>query len=115
MKLDTTLTSFSVLHLLILHWLVLGTAANQAQFTLLTQLKCDNKPVCAASQPNTSMSVASKGQCALYCQNQRQKPESCIGVNYQEQNNTCDVYYYEATKYAWNVAGCQYIQVTLSN
>ena len=108
MKLHTPLTFFTVI---LLPWVVLGAGANQAQFTLLTQYKCENEPVCAVSQPSTSISVVSKGQCALFCQHQRQRPQSCIGVNYKEQSDTCDVYYNEPTKFAKNVAGCQYIQV----
>ena len=110
---STSLTFLSVLLLQLLHQSVVGADTNKAQFTLLTQFKCDGVAVCAVSQPNKTMSVTSKAQCVLYCQHQRQQPESCVGINYQDQNNTCDVFYYEVTEFKKSVTGCQYIRVLL--
>ena len=86
-------------------------ATNSQQFTQFTQFKCDDIPVCAISQPSESFSVVSKAQCVLHCQQRRQQKESCVGVNYKEQTNTCDVFYYEIDQFRKNVTGCQYIQV----
>ena len=88
-----------------------STPTNRQQFTQFTQFKCDDIPVCAISQPSKSFSVTSKGQCVLYCQQRRQQPESCVGVNYKEQINTCDVFNYEVYQFKKNVTGCQYVQV----
>ena len=99
-----------------LNQLVLGVevATNRQQFTQFTQFKCDDIPVCAISQPSESFSVVSKAQCVLYCQQRRQQPESCVGVNYKEEESTCEVFNIEVYKFKKNVTGCQYIQVGIN-
>jgi hypothetical protein len=89
-------------------------STNSQQFTQFTQFKCDNIPVCANSQPSKSFSVTSKAQCVLYCQQRRQQPESCVGVNYKDQKSTCEIFNYEVYRFKKNVTGCRYIQVRIN-
>ena len=89
---------------------VFGVELARNQFTSFTHFKCDdNIPVCATSQPSKSFGVQSKAQCVFECQ--RQQPMPCVGVNFREPCNTCDIFYYEVTVFVKSVVGCQYIQV----
>ena len=84
---------------------------NSVQFTKFTSLKCNETSVCAASSPAISVPVQSPGQCAVEGQSKRYLPQTFVGVNYREQNKVCEMFSTNPTSFAYNVQGCQYIQV----
>ena len=87
--------------------------ANQAQMTQFTVSKCGNIAACAMDKASVSFTSQSQGQCVLECQRKRTQPSSCVGVNYRKQLRMCELFFSSVTKYAQNIAGCQYIQVGL--
>lgn len=65
--------------------------------------------VCATSSANRSCSVRSKVQCAYECQHGGET--TCVGVNYRQSSNTCEIYYQCPTNFTTNIVACQFIQV----
>lgn len=80
-----------------------------------TGIKSDSGLFCATSSPNKTLTVRSKLQCTLQCQQLNQQPNCCVGVNYRQQSNQCDVFFKMPTSYVKNSTGCQYIQVRRIN
>ena len=91
---------------------VFGDGVSTGQFTKFTSLKCDDVLVCATSPPTRSLKVQSLGQCIMEGQSKRYLPQTFVGVNYREQNKTCDMFSANPTSVAYKVLGCQYMQVS---
>jgi len=101
-----------------LAWTVLCTVNVQAQCSLFSPLICDGAAVCVGSKPVKSFGVGSQGQCVLECKRQqRQGPEPCVGVNYRQENNVCDIFsdVDDFTNFTKNEPACQYIQVCIDH
>lgn len=90
---------------------VLGDEMMLGQFILFTLFKCDGAATCVVDEPAKSFSVESQTQCILECK--WQKPEPCVGVNYRQLNNICDMFFNvtDFTDFKKRETGCQYIQV----
>ena len=91
------------------------SASSQQQdgvaFGRFAALKCDvTVGVCATCRPSKSVQVRWKSQCVGECQHRRQQ-SACVGVNYRQDTNTCDLFDTDPTNYTANVPGCQYIKV----
>jgi hypothetical protein len=69
--------------------------------------------VCANSTADRSFSVRSKAQCILACQHGGERSD-CVGVNYRQVANVCEVYMQCPASYKANETGCEYIQVGLT-
>jgi hypothetical protein len=91
---------------------VFGDGVNSVQFTKFTSLKCDDVLVCATSSPAHSVPVQSPIQCSVEGQSKRYRPQTFVGVNYREQNKVCEMFSANPTSFAYNVQGCQYMQVS---
>ena len=85
------------------------------KFVQLTSLICDSEEVCATSQPSESLSARWKAQCMFECRHRQQSLKPCVGVNYHESNNTCDVFAANPSSLAKSVVDCQYFQVNHLN
>jgi hypothetical protein len=90
---------------------VFGDGVNSVQFTKFTSLKCDDVAVCATSSPTRSVPVQSPIQCSVEGRSKRYLPQTFVGVNYREQNQVCEMFSANPTSFAYNVQGCQYMQV----
>jgi len=96
---------------------VLCTGNVQAQFLLFSLFTCDGAAVYVGSKPVKSFGVGSQGQCVVECKRQqRQGPEPCVGVNYRQENNVCDIFsdVDDFTNFTNNEPECQYTQVCIS-
>ena len=82
------------------------------QFNKFTSLKCNDVAVCATSSPAISFPVLTPMQCGMECQTNVNVPQTCVGVNYREQNKVCEIFSANPTSFARNVNGCQYMQVS---
>jgi len=91
-----------------LFWYVFGGEIIQGNFRELKPFICDYAAVCATSNPSGKFAVRFKGQCTFECQH---RPEYCVGVNYLEMDNMCELFTSNPTDFSETVAGCQYIQV----
>jgi hypothetical protein len=69
-----------------------------------------NLTFCAISIPYRSVVVRSQAQCIYECQHGGDS-SLCVGVNFRQPSNVCDVYNDCPTDYAFNQTGCQFIQV----
>ena len=90
------------------------------QFQLFTHFTCVNSPVCLAGIPSTSFYVTSEIECGLACQRQNTQPQYCIGANYRQGENTCDMFYsitntLNPSDFRKAFRGCQFIQVCESS
>ena len=91
---------------------VFGDGVNTVHFTKFITLKCKDMNVCATSPPAVSFPVQSQGQCLVEGQSKRYLPQTFVGVNYREQNKVCEMFSANPTSFAYNVQGCQYMQVS---
>ena len=91
-----------------LFWSTLGEGIIHNQLTQFLPSKCDNAVLCATSMPSKTLSVRSKGQCTYECRHLR---ESCVGLNYINIGNTCELFAANPTNFSDN-AGCEYLQVS---
>jgi len=97
---------------------VLCNGSIQSQLSLFSPLICDGTAVCVGSIPVKSFVVGLQGQCVVECKRQqRQGPEPCVGVNYRQENNLCDIFsdVDDFTNFTKNEPGCQYIQVCIAS
>jgi len=109
---------FVILVVVELPWSVLCTGNVQAQLSLFSPFTCGGAAVCVGSKPVKSFGVGSQAQCVLECKRQlRQGPEPCVGVNYRQKNNVCDIFFDvdDFTNFTKNEPGCQYIQVCINH
>ena len=78
------------------------------QFTSLKSI--DGDDVCAVDiSPVMSIGVRSEIQCTIECL-ERQSPTQCIGVNYQKESKTCDIFDNDQTAFVVQ-SGCKYYTV----
>jgi len=93
-----------------LFWYAFGGEIIQGRpnFVELTPFICDHAAVCATSNPSRKFAVRWKGQCTFECQH---RPQLCVGVNYLEMDNMCELFTSNPTDFSQTVAGCQYMQV----
>jgi hypothetical protein len=76
-------------------------------------LRCpSNQSTCANSTADRSVSVRSQAQCIHECQHGGER-SACVGVNYRQVKNVCEVYNKCPASYNANETGCQYLQVTV--
>jgi hypothetical protein len=67
--------------------------------------------ICANSTADRSFNVRSKAQCIHECQ-QGGERSACVGVNYRQVANVCEVYNQCPASYNVNETGCQFLRVT---
>jgi len=89
-------------------WFAFCADIIQGRLKQVLPFTCDNAAVCATSEPARTLFVRSKGQCAVECQLLR---DSCVGVNFLQMNNACEIFSSNPTNASQTVAGCQYMQV----
>ena len=80
-------------------------------FKKFTSLKSiDGDDVCAVDiSPVMSIGVRSEIQCTIDCL-KRPSPTKCIGVNYQKESKTCDIFDNDQTAFVVQ-SGCKYYTV----
>lgn len=106
------MTQRLLLSLLIVVSTTQRSAANAAVFSRYAAVKCDVAVgVCATSPPSQSLGVKTKIQCVVECQH-RQEQSSCVGVNYRQDGNVCELFDTDPTTFSSSVPGCQYIKVS---
>lgn len=65
---------------------------------------------CAISSPDRSFGASFQAQCVHGCLH-GDRGQVCVGVNFQQRSNSCEVYNNCPTTYTLNSPGCQFIQV----
>ena len=97
----------------LLTWTASCQEITVGQFSAFSAFKCDGASVCLLSMPSNSFSFGSQLQCVSECKFMRRQNKPCIGINYRQLNNVCDVFsnVTESSQFTKKVAGCQYFQV----